>query len=318
MAGTINIGTSGKRKSAISCGECVLCSLNFSKQDTGNRITSERWLRIRNVAEKWKYLDKFGDVFTSVDWDSGSDGKFMHKSCELDLFNDRKLSQAIIRKENEERTEDEPFQSSSTSSKVESCEELEIPSRKRLRSEGKLHHKNLCIWCMEPEDSKRKRKLRLMIREDAWYTFKIHVEFVDNVELKDRLKRFLDVTSNPFAAEIRYCKECWNNYIYHNKGFLSESGYTSRPGIDHIKNLFYHHVHFTIFEEHEIRTLQIVQKDYVRMLKNYGFDSNVKSSYVKEMLMKEFQDRIGFIPNARKNVSYLVYDTKGGNHMQRQ
>ena len=96
------------------------------------------------------------------------------------------------------------------------------------------------------------------------------------------------------------------------KGLSSECGFSSRPGIDHIKNLYYCHVHYTIFEEHEIRTLQSLRNDYVRMLKNYGFDSNVKSCYVKDMLMKEFQDSIGFIPNARKNVSELVYDTKGG------
>ena len=102
MAGTVNIGTSGKRKSAISCGECVLCSLHFSNRETGNKITPERWLKIKDQTEKWKNLDKFGDVFTSIDWDSGSDERYMHKSCELDLFNERKLSFAVIRKTNEE------------------------------------------------------------------------------------------------------------------------------------------------------------------------------------------------------------------------
>ena len=151
-----------------------------------------------------------------------------------------------------------------------------------------------------------------MIRDDAWYTFKIHVEFIDEEDLKNRLKRFVDITNDPFAVEIRYCKECWDKYISNNKGLSSECGYSSRPGIDHIKNLYYRHVHYTIFEEHEIRTLQSLRRDYVRMLNNYGLDSNAKSGYIKDMLIKEFQDLIGFIPTARKNLSELVYDTKGG------
>ena len=47
------------------------------------------------------------------------------------------------------------------------------------------------------------------------------------------------------------------------------------------------------------------------MMKNHGLDSDVKSCYVKDLLKKEFKDSIGFISNARKNVSELVFDTKG-------
>ena len=151
----------------------------------------------------------------------------------------------------------------------------------------------------------------MLIRDDAWYSFKARVEFIDDENLKDRSKRFIAITSGPFAVEIRYCEQCWKSYI-NNKNFQSVSGYGSRPGIDHIKNLFYRHINYIIFEEHEIRTLQSLRSDYVRMLNNHGLDSDGKSSYAKDLLITEFKDKIDFIPNSRRNGSELVYDTAGG------
>ena len=130
----------------------------------------------------------------------------------------------------------------------------------------------------------KKRKLRLLIRDDAWYSFKPHVKFIDDENLKDRLKRFIAITPDP--VEIRYCEQCWKSYI-NNKNFQSMSGHGSSPGIDDIKNLFYRHINYTIFEEREIRTLQSLRSRYVPMLNNHGVDSNVKSSYVKHLLINE-------------------------------
>ena len=79
---------------------------------------------------------------------------------------------------------------------------------------------------MKPACSKKQRTLSLMIREDAWYTFRVHVEFIADENLKDRLKRFIAVTDDPFAVEIRYCMKCWNQHITHNKGGHSGSGNT--------------------------------------------------------------------------------------------
>ena len=101
MAETINVGTSGKRKSATLSGKyyCVLCFSELAERESRNVITPERWLRMKPQSEKWKDLDRLGNVFTSVDWDGGSSKKYMHKSCELDLFNERKLGQALKRRE---------------------------------------------------------------------------------------------------------------------------------------------------------------------------------------------------------------------------
>ena len=229
----------------------------------------------------------------------------MHKSCELDLFNERKLGQALKRRENVLSKQEQQ-----KLPQTEYNETIVQPKAKRLSSEGKLHDKNVFIWCWKSKMPKKKRKLRLLIQDDAWYSFKAHVKFIDDENLKDRLKKFIAITSDPFAVEIRYCEQCWKSYI-NNKNFQSVSGYGSRPGIDHIKNLFYRHINNTIFEEHEIRRLQSLRSDYVRMLNNHGLDSNVKSSYVKDLRINEFKDKIGFILNSRRNGSELVYDTAG-------
>ena len=148
---------------------------------------------------------------------------------------------------------------------------------------------------MKPSCEKKKRKLALLIREDAWYTFKVSVEFINEKQLKDRLQRFIDITQDPFAVEIRYCIKCWKKYC---KKSVYE--YSNRPDVEHIKNLYYQYVYNSIFEEHELRTLKCLTEDYKYMLKNLGLESDVKSGYVKDMLKKEFKDSIGFIANARK------------------
>ena len=65
-----------------------------------------------------------------------------------------------------------------------------------------------------------------------------------------------------------------------------------------------------IFEDHEIRTLQELLVDYQRITSNYGHFSTVKSSYLKEILIKEFAEDIGFHERIQKNVSELVYDSR--------
>ena len=123
----------------------MLCFTKYTERNSEKNITPGRWVRIKEQAENWKNLDKFGSLFTSVDWNAVIDGKSMHKSCELDLFNARKLSQAVTRKENEDKISNEPVQQ--ISAEIDSA--LDPPQPKRLRSEVKLNDKYLCIWCMK-------------------------------------------------------------------------------------------------------------------------------------------------------------------------
>ena len=65
-----------------------------------------------------------------------------------------------------------------------------------------------------------------------------------------------------------------------------------------------------IFEDHEIRTLQGLLLDYNRITSNHGHFSKVKSSFLKEILIKEFGEEVGFHERIQKNVSEIVYDSR--------
>ena len=75
-----------------------------------------------------------------------------------------------------------------------------------------------------------------------------------------------------------------------------------------------HHVFFTrvqiiISEEHEIRTLQGLLADYKIIVGNYGYQvESTKTSYIKEILQREFCERIGLQDRPQVNLSDFVYD----------
>ncbi len=77
--------------------------------------------------------------------------------------------------------------------------------------------------------------------------------------------------------------------------------------------MFFNHIRTVIFEEHELRSLQSHIGDYNFIMSRYGFStSGVKSSYIKDILTKEFQCKICFHSRSQRNQSNLVYDTSGG------
>ena len=81
------------------------------------------------------------------------------------------------------------------------------------------------------------------------------------------------------------------------------------------RNLFFKHVNSVIFNEHEIRSLQSLLADYKRIVNDYGYPiGDVKSTYLKDLLICEYQDTIGFRDRTEMNKSKWVYDARGGGH----
>ncbi len=79
------------------------------------------------------------------------------------------------------------------------------------------------------------------------------------------------------------------------------------------QTIFFDHIRKVIFEEHELRSLQSLLRDYSSIIAQYGFPvSGVKSSYIKDILTREFDSRIGFYSRQQMNHSDLVYDMSGG------
>ncbi|KAK5933636.1 hypothetical protein CgunFtcFv8_014099 [Champsocephalus gunnari] len=68
-----------------------------------------------------------------------------------------------------------------------------------------------------------------------------------------------------------------------------------------------------IFTEREIRSLQSLLAEYKRIVGDYGYEvGDVKSSYVKGLLINEYQEKIGFKERNQINMSQWVYDVGGG------
>lgn len=59
------------------------------------------------------------------------------------------------------------------------------------------------------------------------------------------------------------------------------------------QTVFFDHIRIVIFEEHELRSVQSLLQDYKSIISQYGFStSGIKSSYIKDILTREFGARL--------------------------
>ena len=283
-----------------------------------NKITQEKWNKIKNKCKLWEGLDRFSNVYRTVSWDDGSDGFHICKTCFISLCSDDHLSRAQKRKELSE--------AGLASLETDTAEDTQPPvqqppSPKRLRSSlGVLYHpKTNCVWCMKGEDprhpDRKTGQLSRIETSQGWRAFKRHTVLIEDAALRARIERVAESTSqltDPFAADIVYHPNCWLKYVHPIQG-LCASGHFENVTRFEMKNLFLRYVDHIIFNDHEIRTLQSLLFEYKRISLEYGFVcGDAKTSYVKEMLIREYGDLIGFRERNNKNKSELVYDVRGG------
>lgn len=190
-------------------------------------------------------------------------------------------------------------------------------THKRLRSSiGIIHDKHLCVWCRKGDDTKHNNQLFLLSYDNAWAAFKRHTVIIDDQDTRDRIHCLIEnVGENPYAIEMRYHKVCWLNHVrkYQNLTDDDKIPLLQNATFREAVTGFIDHVRAVIFQEHELRSLQSLLSDYRLILSKYGFATDgVKSSYIKDVLIKEFQDAIGFHPRPQRNLSELVYDTTTG------
>ncbi len=163
--------------------------------------------------------------------------------------------------------------------------------------------------------SDRDKRLLLLSTVDAWTKFKIHTVRLEDDTIRKRLDTLIASipdSQTAFGLEIRYHRCCWRKYVSDHKPLSDENTqHLRRVHFREAGTLFFHHVREVIFKNHEIRTLQGLLQDYKRIISNYGHNSEVKSSYLKEILTQEFGKYIGFHERNQKNESELVYDTAG-------
>ena len=71
--------------------------------------------------------------------------------------------------------------------------------------------------------------------------------------------------------------------------------------------MFIDHARQVIFGDNEIRTLQGLLREYKTILGTYGLPTlGIKSSYVKEVLVRQFGAGIGFYDCPQKNQSEVM------------
>lgn len=110
-----------------------------------------------------------------------------------------------------------------------------------------------------------------------------------------------------------YHHACWQKYVNHTKLKSDDAMHLQNVCLSEARSLFFRHVDSIIFANREIRSLQSLLADYKRIVSDYGYAvGDIKSSYLKDLLINEYQDTIGFKERSEMNKSVWVYDVGGG------
>ena len=246
----------------------LAAGLFFCQQECNEDKTdylTDSWNKLKAVALEWKGLDKYGNVFESVNWDNGPSGSSFHKLCKSKqlhpaaLTSKRKLEQSKARKAKAET-------SALKSCNDSSSEDVSLSSRRLSHSTtGLLYNKDLCIWFMKPEDTKHSGRDRwcLLQQMDAWHTFKNHTMHLEDASVRDCILTVIANTTDPFDVEIRYHRSCWKKFIsliYHEDiNSMPNIHLQSYVHLAEVRQLFLKHVHKVILDLNEPRTLQGLQ-----------------------------------------------------------
>ena len=77
--------------------ECLAFSFCNALCNDTEGIGKQQWETLKKHLEKWRGLDKFGELYDSVDWDAGPTGNYIHKSCGLKIASSQFLDLALKR-----------------------------------------------------------------------------------------------------------------------------------------------------------------------------------------------------------------------------
>ena len=127
--------------------------------------------------------------------------------------------------------------------------------------------------------------------------------------MRDRIVTLIDYVdsgTDPFALEIRYHHNCWQEHVSHPILLDKDHIHLKNVSSIEVKYLFFRKVQKVVFGEHEIITLQCLVKEYVKIMENYNHNaSGVKSSFVKSLLICEYGEDIGFHVRHQNNFYFL-------------
>ena len=168
-----------KKSNTTNVSTCLFCKEICNEQHT---YTQKQWEALRLTAKEWSGLDRYGFVYSEVDWGKGTQDEqsFFHRKCTKNMQTRSKLLPAKCRRDklmessssvctikpsNSDIKQTAPQSPSSSiisattivkpseSPEQESVNTASAPKRMTRLSSGKLFDKDLCIWCMEPDES---------------------------------------------------------------------------------------------------------------------------------------------------------------------
>ena len=304
--------------------ECILkCGKPCCETDSISNITPDKWTKVKTQSQKWRGLDKYGRVWESTNWDEGPEGQFMHDGCYISLCSKRGLEQAVKRKQKADAENEQPLPNmeQDLSSVHDACPVT--PPQKRTRSStGVLYSKHLCVWCLQPKDTKHPNRKNSQLHRietiSRWKEFKRHAPFLDDVDKRRRITCLINATTDACAADISYHEKCWTRYVLPTVMFGLDA-HLHDINLDDGRRLFFRHVDEVIFKKKEIRALQWLLSEYKLIIGDYGINvGDMRTSYLKELLIKEYgADVIGFQQPVQKNQSEWVYDkSESGSYVE--
>ena len=187
------------------------------------------------------------------------------------------------------------------------------PAKQLQLTLGPIHDKAKCVCCCKTESAKHpESKLALISYDHAWAAFKSHRVALENQKMQDRINCLIDFAGDqPYALEIRNHPKCWLKYVcnYQRMSEDDKLPHMHNLTLREAQTMFFNHIRTVIFEEHELRSLQSILRDYSLIISRYA--SGVKSSYIKAILSREFETKTGFQSRPQTNQSEMVYDTTG-------
>ena len=235
-------------------------------------ISKESWVSLEKKTLLWSGLEKFGDVHATVDWGKSSIGQCVHDTCRFNLSSATKLEQVTV-KDRKKREVNECQVQSSSVSRVPSP--AAPPAAKRLLyTLGVIHYKTKYVWCCKTEKAKHpESKLKLISYDHAWASFKSHTVALDDQVMRDRINCLIESAGDqPYALEIRYHHKCWLKHVRTDQKMSDDDKLPlmNNVSLRESRTIFFDHIRAIIFEEHELRSLQSLLRDYSSIVSRYN------------------------------------------------
>ena len=150
----------------------------------------------------------------------------MHNSCYASLSSNTKFLQVEKCKQNsEESLQDKVEVSDHSNDPV-----LQASAPKKLCSNtGPLYDKTHCIWCMKGaylKSSDHDKQLILLSTLEAWNKFKLHIVYLEDQAMRERLDTLIDSipdAQTAFGIKICYHHICWPKYLSNYKPLTDET-----------------------------------------------------------------------------------------------